>query len=164
MWQMNGAHMIDRTCWVLDTDVEAVKAYVGNPFHGIAADDANVAFLQLRNGQTATIMHAGWTTKGVDKCEVEVVCTNGMLKFDSYSNWIQIDRDGKYAPVDVERHDPFTMEMRNLVGAIQGKERLAVSPAWGRHIVDVLNACEESSRTGREMRIQSRGIEAPVAR
>jgi phthalate 4,5-cis-dihydrodiol dehydrogenase len=164
MWQMNGAHMIDRTCWVLDTDVEAVKAYVGNPFHGIAADDANVAFLQLRNGQTATIMHAGWKTKGVDKCEVEVVCTNGMLKFDSYSNWLQVDQEGKYTPVDVQRHDPFTMEMRNLVAAIQGRERLGVSPAWGRHIVEVLTACEESSRSGREVRIESRGVEVPVAR
>ena len=59
---------------------------------------------------------------------------------------------------------PFTLEMRNLVGAIQGKERLGVSPSWGRHIVEVLNACEESSRLGREVRIQSRGLEVPVAR
>jgi hypothetical protein len=54
--------------------------------------------------------------------------------------------------------------MRNLVGAIAGRERLGVSPSWGRHIVEVLTACEESSRTGREVRIQSRGIEVPVAR
>ena len=44
----------------------------------------------------------------------------------------------------------------------KGKEKLGVSPQWGRHIVEVLCACEESSRTGREVKIESRGIEAPV--
>jgi predicted dehydrogenase len=164
MWLMNGAHMIDRTCWVLDTDIESVKAQIGNPFHGGAADDADIAFLSLRNGQSATIMHTGYKARGVDRCEVEIAGTNGMLKFDSYSNWLQVDRDHKYEPVEVTRRDPFTAEMRNLVGTIQGRERLGVSPAWGRHIVEVLLACEESSRSGREIRIQSRGVEAPVAR
>lgn len=164
MWLMNGAHMIDRTCWVLDADVESVKAQIGNPFHGAAADDANIAFLALRNGQSATIMHTGYQARGVDKCEVEIACTNGMLKFDSYSGWIQVDRDGAYEPVEVTRHDPFTAEMRNFVGAIQGRERLGVTPTWGRHIVEVLLACEESSRTGREVRIASRGVAIPAAR
>src|SRR5437660_2115682 len=49
MWLMNGAHMIDRTCWVLDTEVESVRASIGSPFHGLPADDANIAFLTLRN-------------------------------------------------------------------------------------------------------------------
>jgi phthalate 4,5-cis-dihydrodiol dehydrogenase len=164
MWLMNGAHMIDRTCWALDTDVEAVKAWIGNPFHGAAADDANMALLQLRSGQYATIVHAGWSKRGVDRCEVEVTCTNGMLRFDSYSNQLAVDRDGKYEPIAVERVDPFAAEMRNLVGAIQGRERLGVTPAWGKHIVEVLLACEESSRSGREVRIESRGIEAVATR
>jgi predicted dehydrogenase len=164
MWLMDGAHQIDRTCWVMGSDVESVKAYIDSPFHGTKADDAELALLQLRNGQYASIIHTGYAKRGVDKCEVEVACTNGMLKFDSYSNWLQVDKDGQYVPVDVPRHDPFTLEMRNLVGAIEGKERLGVSPAWGRHIVEVLNACEQSSRTGREVRIQSHGIEVPVAR
>lgn len=164
MWLMNGAHMIDRTCWALDADVEAVKAWIGNPFHGAGADDANMALLELRNGQHVTIVHAGYRRRGVEKCEVEVTCTDGMLKFDSYTNWLQVDRDGQYVPVDVERVDPFTAEMRNLVAAIQGRERLGVTPAWGRHIVEVLLACEESSRTGREVRIESRGLEVLTAR
>ena len=164
MWLMDGAHQIDRTCWVMGSDVESVKAYIDSPFHGTKADDAELALLQLRSGQYASIIHTGFAKRGVGKCEVEVACTNGMLKFDSYSNWLQIDQDGKYVPIEVERNAPFTLEMRNLVGAIGGHERLGVSPAWGRHIVEVLTACEESSRTGREVRIQSRGIEVPVAR
>jgi predicted dehydrogenase len=156
MWLMNGAHMIDRTCWVLDTEVESVRAWIGSPFHNLPADDANMAILELRNGKHATIVHAGYKTRGVDKCEVEITCTNGMLKFDSYSNQLATDLDGAYKPIEVQRTEPFAEELKNLVGAINGTEQLRVTPAWGRHIVEVLLAAEESSRSGREVDIPQR--------
>ncbi|HEV2107066.1 MAG TPA: Gfo/Idh/MocA family oxidoreductase, partial [Thermomicrobiales bacterium] len=153
MWLMNGAHMVDRTCWVLGSEVAAVKAWIGSPIHDIAADDANMALLELRNGVHVSIAHAGFNKRGVAKCEVEVSCTGGMLLFDSYSHRLCVDQDGQYQPVEVERVDPFVAELQNLVGAIRGRESLEVDPAWGRHIVDVLTACEESSRSGREVLI-----------
>ena len=119
-------------------------------------DDANMVFLQLRNGLHATIVHAGYRSRGVDTCEVEVTCTDGMLLFDSYSNRLAVDHDGAYAPIEVQRLEPFAEELKNLVGAINGTQTLRVSPAWGRHIVEVLLAAEESSRTGREVEIRSR--------
>jgi predicted dehydrogenase len=115
-----------------------------------------LAFLTLRNGLHATVVHAGYKTRGVDKCEVEVCCTNGMLRFDSYSNRIAVDRDGAYEPIEVHRLDPFTEELKNLVATIQGREQLRVTPEWGRHILEVLLAAEESSLTGREVQITSR--------
>jgi phthalate 4,5-cis-dihydrodiol dehydrogenase len=155
MWLMNGAHMIDRTCWVLNTEVESVRAWIGSAFHQLPVDDANMALLKLRNGQYATIVHAGYNGRGVEKCEVEVTCSDGMLRFDSYSNRLAVDHDGAYQPIEVERVEPFTEELRNLVGAIRGHEPLRVTPAWGRHIVEVLLAAEESSRSGREVSISS---------
>lgn len=163
MWLMNGAHMLDRTCWVLGSDIAAVRAWIGSPFHGLSADDANVVFVALRNGTHATIAHAGYRASGADRCEVEVVCTEAMLRFDSYSNQLAVSRDGHYEPVSIEKVDPFTAEMRNFVAAIEGREPLGVTPAWGRHIVEVLTACEESSRSGREVTISSRGVEEPVS-
>jgi phthalate 4,5-cis-dihydrodiol dehydrogenase len=160
MWLMNGAHMIDRTCWVLDTEVESVRAWIGSPFHQLPVDDANMAFLKLRNGQHATIVHAGYRGRGVEKCEVEVTCSDGMLRFDSYSNRLAVDQDGAYVPIEVQRTEPFAEELKNLVGAIRGQEPLRVTPAWGRHIVEVLLAAEESSRTGHEVGI-SRSLVAP---
>ena len=73
MWLMNGAHMIDRTCWVLDTEVESVRAWIGSPFHHLPADDANMAFLKLaqraaRDDRARRLSAA----RGVEKCEVEV--------------------------------------------------------------------------------------------
>jgi len=155
MWLMNGAHMLDRTCWVLDSEVASIRAWIGSPFHQLSADDANMAFVQLRNGLHASIVHAGYRSRGVEKCEVEITCTDGMLIFDSYSNRLAIERDGAYSPIEVQRVDPFTEELKNLVGAINGTETLRVSAAWGRHIVEVLLAAEESSRTGSEVTIKS---------
>jgi predicted dehydrogenase len=151
MWLMNGAHMIDRTCWVLNTSVESVHAWIGSPFHALSADDANLAYLTLRNGVRAVLAHTGYRDRGVEKCEVEIACTAGMLRFDSYSNQVATDRDGAYVPIRVVEVDPFAEELNNLVDAIRGREALRVSPAWGRHILEVLLAAEASSRTGREV-------------
>lgn len=151
MWLMNGAHMIDRSAWVLDSEVAAVKAWIGSPIHDIAADDANMALLHLKNGTHVSLAHTGYAKRGVARCEVEVACTGGMLLFDSYANMLKVDKDGAYEAIETERIDPFQAELENLVAAINGNEELEVSPAWGRHIVQVLNACEESSVTGREV-------------
>ncbi len=154
MWLMNGAHMIDRTCWVLDTEVVAVKAWITTKFHDIQTDDTNMALLQLKNGSYATIVHAGYSQRGVDKCEVEITCTEGMLRFDSYSNQLAIAQDGQYVPETITRLNPFTQELRNLVGAISGTEELRLTPQWGRHIMAVLEACEESSKSGHEVQVR----------
>ncbi len=154
MWLMNGAHMIDRTCWVLDTEVVAVKAWIATKFHDIKTDDTNMALLQLKNGSHATIVHAGYATRGVDKCEVEVTCTDGMLRFDSYSNTLAVSHDGQYVPETLTRLSPFAEELQNLVGTINGTDTLRITPRWGRHIMAVLAACEESSRTGHEVQIR----------
>ena len=79
-----------------------------------------------------------------------------MLKFDSYSNQLAVDHDGAYQAVEVQRLEPFAEELRNLVGAINGTEGLKVTPGWGRHIVEVLLAAEESSRSGREIFLPQR--------
>jgi phthalate 4,5-cis-dihydrodiol dehydrogenase len=153
MWLMNGAHMLDRTCWVLDSSVASIRAWVGSPFHGLSADDANMAFVRLRNGLHFSLVHAGYRDRGVEQCQVEVTCTGGMLRFDSYSNRLAIDRDGAYEPIAVNKCDPFTEELRNLSATIRGEEALRVPPSWGRHIVQVLLAAEESSRSGREVEV-----------
>jgi phthalate 4,5-cis-dihydrodiol dehydrogenase len=155
MWLMNGAHMLDRTCWVLDTEVASVRAWIGSPFHGLPADDAIMAFLTLRNGLHAVIVHTGYRTQGVAKCEVELSCTDGMLRFDSYSNQLAVSRNGAYEAIATQPVDPFAEELKNLIGAIKGREQLRVPPVWGRHILEVLLAAEESSRTGEEVRIRA---------
>lgn len=151
MWLMNGAHMIDRCCWVLGSGVAAVRGWVGNPIHGAAADDASVAYLTLKNGLVVTLFHAGFKRRGKDQCGVEIVLTDGMIEFDSYSNRLQVAGEGAYEERPVERVNPFVAEFARMIDSITTGAPLAVPPAWARHIVAVMLAAEESGRTGREI-------------
>jgi predicted dehydrogenase len=152
MWLMNGAHMIDRTCWMLNSEVAAVKAWIGNPIYHLKTDDSALAYLQLKNGQSVAIVHSGWKN-GVDRNEVEILGTGAMLKVDTYGNRLWISEGGQYVPVEVERNNAFDDEMAAFIRALQTGSELPVPLCWGRHIVEVLCACEESSRTGHEVRI-----------
>lgn len=150
MWLMNGAHMVDRTCWILGTEVAAVKAWIGNPIYNLKADDSSIAYMQLKNGVNFTLMHSGYKN-GVGKCEVEILGTEGMLKVDTYGSRLWEAKGGEYAPIDVRKHDAFSYEMGKFIEALQTSGELPVPISWGRHIMQVLCACEESSRTGREV-------------
>ncbi len=77
-----------------------------------------------------------------------------MVRFDFYSNRVEVDKDGAFEPETPTRPNPFAEELKNLVGAINGTEELRLTPQWGRHIVAVLEVCEESSRSGREMQVR----------
>ena len=57
-------------------------------------------------------------------------------------------------PITLTPTNPFAEELKNLVGAINGTETLRITPQWGRHIMAVLEAVEESSRSGREVAVQ----------
>ncbi len=150
MWLMNGSHMVDRVGWVLDSRVRAVRAWIGNKIFGLAADDTAVAFLELASGVPVTLVHAGYR-QGVERCAVEILGTEGMLTFDSYSNLLAVSEDGQYRPIPVERHDPFARELQAFVESLRTGGPLPVPVEWARHIVEVLCACEESSRCGREV-------------
>jgi predicted dehydrogenase len=161
MWLMNGAHMIDRTCWVLGSGVAAVKGWVGNPIHNAAADDASVAYLQLKNGLTVSLFHAGFKNRGKDQCGVEILLTDGMIEFDSYANRIQVAGNGEYENRPMERLNPFVEEFVRMVDTITNSAKMAVTPEWSRHIVAVMLAVEESGRTGREVVISDADYSEP---
>jgi predicted dehydrogenase len=137
---------------MLGSEVAAVKAWIGNPIYHLKADDSSMALLQLKNGNHATIVHAGYKS-GVPKQEVEIVATEGMLKVDTYGSRLWKSVNGAYEPVEVQRHDAFTLEMTKFAEALRTGGELPVPISWGRHMVDVLCACEESSRTGKEIRL-----------
>ena len=162
MWPMNGSHMIDRLTYFLGSDVTAVKAKVGNPIFGYAATDMGAAFLDFASGISAQIMHAGYRD-GVQRFEAEFTGTQAQLRVGGRELWI--GREGKWQDVPVEspvmtlRDDAtlasptFALQMREFALAITEGREPAVSGRYGRQVVRVLEACEESSRTGREVRL-----------
>jgi len=166
MWSMNGSHMIDRLCFFLDSHVVAVKARVGNPIFGLSTD-MGVALLEFANGVHATIMHAGYRD-GVNRFEAEFTGTEGQLRLSGDrgggSGFLR-SRDGKWEEVPVPpadlplrpgvevRNPVFAAEVREFALSVLEDREPAVTGEYGREIVAALTACEDSSRTGREVRL-----------
>jgi predicted dehydrogenase len=170
MWPMNGSHMIDRLTFFLGSDVVAVKACVGNPIFGHPATDMGIAFLQFASGVCATIMHAGYRD-GVMRFEGEITGTEGQLRFGGRQLWRS--RDGEWAELPVPAPEipcrpgatapsaAFGLELADFARAICDGEPPGVTAEYGRQIVRVLTACELSSETGREVRLDQDGPALP---
>jgi phthalate 4,5-cis-dihydrodiol dehydrogenase len=159
MWLMNGAHMIDRLTYILNSRVVAVKAFVGTRFNDIKADDAALAYLELANGVPCSIAHTGFRDHpgaGVEQSGglVEVSCTDAMLRVvdrrDLYRS-APGERRGQWQQIALERIDPIAIEWERFAAAIEADGPEPVTPEHARHIVAAMTACEESSRTGREV-------------
>jgi len=167
MWPMNGSHMIDRLLQFAGRPVAAVKARVGSPVFGLAATDSGIAFLEFAGGPAATIMHCGYRD-GVTRFEAELTGTEGQLRFTGDrgpDNRLYRSRDGAWEEVPVPplevptRSDVpagnavFTAQLRDFaLAALEGRPA-PISSAYGREVVAVLEACETSSRLGREVRL-----------
>lgn len=168
MWPMNGSHMIDRLMFFLDSRVVAVKAKVGNPIHGVSSD-MGLAFLDFANGLSATIQHAGYKD-GVNRFEVELTGTEAQLKVDGNqagnASYL-ISRGGKWDEVSVAMPElpvragatppspAFGAEVREFALSVLEGRAPSVTAEYGRHVVRVLEACVESSATGREVRLDT---------
>ncbi len=168
MWPMNGSHMLDRLCMFLDTRVASVSATVGSPVHRLSATDTGLAFVRMANGLCATIQHVGYS-KGAFRFEAEITGTEGQLRLPgNAANGPIFRNDGSDGPggwqeLSVPVHMPelrrdappptatFALQLREFAHAIRDSRVPTVSGDYGRHIVAALTACEESSRTGREI-------------
>jgi predicted dehydrogenase len=158
MWPMNGAHMLDRLSFFLESRIRSVRARVGNPIYGLPATDTGLAFLEFETGVCATIMHAGFRD-GVDRFEAEITGAEGQLRVSGRSLWRS--RAGQWQEIAVPAPEAvpggsspaFVAEMRAFTAAIRDGSEAPVSGEYGREIVRALVACEESSAARREVRL-----------
>ena len=161
MWPMNGPHMIDRLMLFLESDVVSVQASVGNPILGLPATDMGLAFLRFANGVCAMIAHAGFR-QGVNRFEMELTGTQAQLKIGGRQLWIGRDNaweELRVPPIEVptrpgcdaSANAVFTAQMREFASAVLEARPPSVTAEYGRRVVQVLEGCEESSRTGAEV-------------
>jgi predicted dehydrogenase len=159
MWQMNGAHMLDRITWLMDSKVTAVKAWIGNPMVKQRADDSCAVMLDFASGAHAVFTHTGYAKeKGNEWSEGEYILTEGMLRVNSRMNaGVWTATDGNYEPVELDTPPSgtgFTGEITDFARSILEGTPPPIGPEYARHIMDVLLAAEKSSETGREVVIK----------
>lgn len=156
MWQMNGAHMLDRIMWLMDSPVTAVKAWIGNPMVKQRADDSCAVMLDFASGTHAVFTHTGYAKeKGNEWSEGEYFLTGGMLRVNSRMNaGVWTATDGHYQPVALDpmpNGSGFTGEIADFARCIREGTSSPIGPEYARHVMDVLLAAEKSSETGREV-------------
>jgi predicted dehydrogenase len=150
MWPMNGSHLVDRLMFTTGLRVLAVRARVGNPFWGHPVSDAAHAFLLFEHGFTAAVAHAGWRD-GVKRFETEILCERGLLRITDRE--VAVGRGDRYAALPVPAVDTFARQFAEFADACLKGTPLSASAEWGRDVVAVLEAAEESSRLGREVEV-----------
>ncbi len=164
MWPMNGSHMIDRVKLLLGGEVVSVKARVGNPIHGVSTD-MGLAFLQFDTGVGAVLHHVGYKD-GVNRFGAEITGTEAQLRVSGDrggGNPLLISRGGAWVELPVaalaldlkdgvtDVGGAFVAQMQEFAAAIAEQRPPSVTGEWGREVVRILTACEESSRTGRDV-------------
>jgi predicted dehydrogenase len=172
----NGVHYVDRLLWTIGgpTDAAAtaapvrarpvaVSAIVGTYFNRheprYQADDGAVLFIRFDTGQAATL-HLTGHYQGMSRSGAEYVCERGMVRYDGR----EVQATNPDDPDDREYHtvtiDParrtsgFAAQLADVAEAIRQGRRPAVPGEWGRLVMQVLFAAEESSRTGREVGLE----------
>lgn len=163
LWYQNGVHLIDRSCWWTGSRVAAVKALVDSRFFEFSADDVAMAMLHFENGVYSTLIHVWWKTGG-RRFSTEFVCTEGMIQL---RNGIESNNDdlfiageetGNWEKVEVAgTYDVTTRQLEEFVASVDAGTEPPVTGEYGRHVVEVMTACMESSRSGREATLPARG-------
>ena len=153
---MDGVHLIDRLLWIVGSDVESVSAMVGNPVYPeVAADDTSMAFLRWRSGKVATISRIAFRT-GATKYGADLLCTRGQARFRiAYGGQgapgLWIGRDEEYTEVEVPQFDSLERQFTEFIEALQEGKEPPISAAHGRQVIEVMEAMDQSSETGREV-------------
>lgn len=157
MWYMNGVHMLDRLTWLIGSPITAVRAWVSNPMVGQNTDDTALAWLDFANGTHATLHHTGYPQEGPERNEVEIIGTQARVRVQTRDDRLWLSNGAEYVeqPVSADRSfaGAFALELTGLVNAIESDIVPPVDGLWGRYIVAVALACEESSRTGEVVHI-----------
>jgi predicted dehydrogenase len=158
MWITNGVHVVDRLTWVMASQAVSVSASIGTRAHYQASDDSATAFIRYKNGLAGVAVAVGFAD-GAPSHECHVICANGSLRFSQHGEkFVKVGKGDKWE--DVPFDDPpfeFQNEWKAFAEAIEQNIEPPTHGEWGRHIMEILFAAEESAITGMEVELEEVG-------
>ncbi len=165
MGQMDGTHQIDRTLWVAGDDVYSVSARVGAITHPeLPCDDTAMVFLRFKSGRAATLARMAWD-KGATEYGADYFLTKGMVRMRvAYGSgpeqktgvWVGDTENGTWREAPVRATNSLVDEFQAFVDALaRGDADTPVPQMHGRNVMEVLEASEQSSESGREVLLRA---------
>lgn len=151
-----GIHFIDVLSWLLNSQVESVRAQVSTVFHNQSSDDLALMFLQFENGTTGTVTSIAYST-GVTEFVTEITCTKGILKIDHLGG-VYIGKNELWSlvsnsKINYPEEEALYVEWKAFEKSITENESSPVSGEYGEHMVSVIEAAKLSSMNRQEVNL-----------
>lgn len=152
-----GIHFIDVLSWLLNSNVESVRAQVLTKFHEQSADDFGLLFLQFESGITGTVTSIGYTT-GVTEFLTEITCTKGVLKINHLGG-VYIGKNEEWSlisnsMVQYPEEEALYVEWKSFLKSIREKRPSPISGEYGEQMVRIIEAAKWSSQNKQELRLE----------
>ena len=137
-------HDIDTAMWLFDETPEVVYAVTGKINHE-HEDFANI-MLGFKDNKTATIS-SNWITP-IRLRNFNVVCTEARIFSDLITQEIRIETNNGTENPKNEKAQPLTLEIKNFLDSIEGKNDLLVKPEQALNVTKIAEAALLSSQRG----------------
>ena len=153
---MDGVHLIDRLLWIIGPDLHSVSGVVGNPVYPeIPADDMSMALLRWKSDKVASVSRIAFRT-GITQYGADFFCTEGQLRLriaygQEGTTGLWIGQGEKQTQLDVAQFDSLGRQLEEFLGAVRSGSEPPITAAHGRQVIEVIEAIEHSSATGREV-------------
>ena len=137
-------HDIDTAMWLFDETPEVVFAIAGKINH--EHEDFATITLGFKDNKTATIS-SNWITP-IRVRNFNAVCTEARIFSDFITQEIRIETDNGTENPKNEKAEPLSLEIKNFLDAIDGKDDLLVKPEQAVNVTKIAEAALLSSQRG----------------
>ena len=137
-------HDIDTAMWLFDETPEIVFAIAGKINH--EHEDFATITLGFKDNKTATIS-SNWITP-IRVRNFNAVCTEARIFSDFITQEIRIETDNGTENPKNEKAEPLSLEIKNFLDAIDGKDDLLVKPEQAVNVTKIAEAALLASQRG----------------
>ena len=137
-------HDIDTALWLFDEVPDVVFAIAGSINH--EHEDFATIMLGFKDNKTATIS-SNWITPTRVR-NFNAVCTDARIFSNFITQEIRIETNNGTETPKNEKTEPLSLEIRNFLDAIQGKNDLMVKPEQAVNVTKIAEAALLSSQKG----------------
>jgi len=137
-------HDIDTAMWLFDETPEVVYAIAGKINH--EHEDFATIMLGFKDNKTATIS-SNWITP-IRVRNFNAVCTEASIFSDFITQEIRIETDNGTENPKNEKAEPLSLEIKNFLDSIEGKNDLLVKPEQAVNVTKIAEAALLSSQKG----------------
>ena len=137
-------HDIDTALWLFDEVPDFVFAIAGSINH--EHEDFATIMLGFKDNKTATIS-SNWITPTRVR-NFNAVCTDARIFSNFITQEIRIETNNGTENPKNEKTEPLSLELRNFLDAIEGKNDLMVKPIHAVNVTKIAEAALLSSQKG----------------